>query len=182
MYNGIILGFLILLILLILGFTTTLLIHIFVIPIVFTPKDLVKEIVAYMGIKKGDKLYELGAGTARVGFYSSALGADVKGYEIAPIPIILLKMKKIKRGFRFKRKGKLSIQVESIFLTKDDLTDADKLYLYLNDHALKRLTPKLANYLNSGGEVYSYRYPIQDLKETDSLVLANNHKIYKYSL
>ncbi|KUK67092.1 MAG: Uncharacterized protein XD87_0334 [candidate division WS6 bacterium 36_33] len=66
MLNGISLGIMTVIILLIGGFVLTLLINAFLIPLLKTPKEVIEEIVEIMDLKKEDHLVDLGSGDGRL--------------------------------------------------------------------------------------------------------------------
>lgn len=179
MYNGIIFGLIILMILVLGGVIISLLIHVLLIPAVFTPKRIVKEIIKLMNLSKEFTFMELGAGDGRMS--STALTSGVKEviiYEVSPIFVILAKLSLFITKLARKAKGKITIFSQNLYTA--DLSKATVVYLHLSPKAMKRLENKIAEATKDGVGVYSYKYEFPNLKATKTFELSNGESLYLY--
>jgi hypothetical protein len=60
------------------------------------------------------------------------------------------------------------------------MKDATKIYCYLDKNSMKILSPKLKEFLKRGGEVYSYMYGIEGVKNEKKVMLKNKKELYIY--
>ncbi len=177
MYNGIIVSVILVLILFLLGLILLFLTNSLLIPILFTPRKVLKEIVDIIDPKDDEKILDLGSGDGRILF---ALRKRAKiegvGYEISPIMILLSKfLMRFNLGF----KSDIEFDVQSIFDVK--LGSEDKIFCHLSERAMEILRKKFKKELNPGTVVYSYEYKIPDIKESMKKKLSNGKYLYTYS-
>ena len=178
MSNGIVIGLLILAVLLVLSFIVSMLIHVFITPIVFTPKSVIDEIVKFFKVSEKDKIIELGAGDGRVGYaLAKKSPKKVAFFEISPLLNIVIRVKswvyKLKRG-----KSKIEINAENLF--KTDFKEFTSAYVYLEPKLMQRLLSTVIDDLNKGLVIYAYRYPFPQIKEKETLKLSNGENLYIY--
>jgi len=181
MGNGLAVGLVILIILLLGGFIVSLLIHMFSIPAIFTPKSVLKEIADIIKLTKDDVLFELGAGHGRVSLELSKQNPQsISLYEISPILAIQLRFKIIINKLKG-NKTKINLLTENIFsinyAKEDSLT---VIYTYLSENAMKKLEPNVVKTLNQGTVLYSYKYKFPNLKEVEKHELSNKESLYVY--
>jgi predicted TPR repeat methyltransferase len=176
MLNGISLGIMTVIILLIGGFVLTLLINAFLIPLLKTPKEVIAEIVDIMDLKKEDHLVDLGSGDGRLLLkaYSNS-GCKCTGYDISPVMLIIARTKK---ALQFPLSRDFFFEPEDIF--KVDLEKFTKVYCYLDEKSLDILKPKLEEFIKSGGEVYSYKHSVKGIEGEEKIPLINNKPLYIY--
>jgi len=177
MINGITLGIVIVIILLIGGFVLTLLINAFLIPLFKTPKNILLEIVNIMDPKKDDRLVDLGSGDGRI-LFKAHRQSDCKctGYDISPIMLIIARTKRV---LQFPLSSKdFEFEAEDIF--KVDLEKFTKVYCYLDKKSMGILQPKLKEFVKNGGEVYSYKYRVGDMIKEEKVVLGDGETLYIY--
>jgi len=94
MLNGISLGIVMIVVLLIGGFLLTLLINAFLVPLFKTPKSILREILLIMDLKKEDHLVDLGSGDGRLLLKAyKESGCKCTGYDISPIMLIIARTK-----------------------------------------------------------------------------------------
>jgi hypothetical protein len=181
MYNGLIIGLVILAVLLLGGFITSMLIHMFSVPAIFTPKKLLKEIADIIKLTEDDVLYELGAGHGRVSFELSKQDPkSISLYEISPLLAMQLRLKLVLNRVKGD-KTKINLITENIFSLKyekqDELT---VIYAYLSEEAMKKLEPKVIPALNKDVTLYSYKYKFPNLKENKRHTLSNGEVLFVY--
>lgn len=126
-------------------------------PFVPTPMDAVKKILKYAEIKKGDKMYDIGAGDGRfVHFAAKLYGANSVGFELDPFVFFLAKLKQWIFGW----KGRM---IRGNF-TKQDISDADIITCYLMPKSLAKLQKKFDSELKPGTKIISYAFHIGNWK------------------
>lgn len=126
-------------------------------PFVPTPMRAVHKILKNAKIKKGDILYDLGAGDGRfLHFAEKDYGAKATGFEIDPGVFLYAKMKQWLLGW----KGKM---VRSKF-QKQNINDADIIVCYMLPRTLKPLEKFFQKQIKNGTKVISYAFSIGDLK------------------
>jgi predicted TPR repeat methyltransferase len=176
MLDGISLGIMTVIVLLLLGFILTLFINAFLIPLLKTPKEVIGEIVDIMDLKKEDHLVDLGSGDGRLLLKAhSSSGCKCTGYDISPMMLIIAQTKKI---LQFPLSKDFTFEVEDIF--KADLKEFTKVYCYLDEKSLEILKPKLLEFVKSGGEVYSYKYNINNINKKEKIILKDGNPLYIY--
>jgi len=176
MLDGISLGIMTVIILLLLGFILTLFINAFLIPLLKTPKEVISEIVDIMDLKKEDHLVDLGSGDGRLLLKAhNSSGCKCTGYDISPMMLIIAQTKKI---LQFPLSKDFTFEAEDIF--KVDLKNFTKVYCYLDEKSLEILKPKLLEFIKSGGEVYSYRYNINNINKEKKIILKDGNPLYIY--
>jgi predicted TPR repeat methyltransferase len=176
MLNGISLGIMTVILLLIGGFVLTLLINAFLIPLLKTPKEVIAEIIDIMDLKKEDHLVDLGSGDGRLllKVYSNSR-CKCTGYDISPVMLIIARTKK---ALQFPLSRDLFFEPEDIF--KVDLEKFTKVYCYLDQKSLDILKPKLEKFIKSGGEVYSYKHSVKGIEGEERIPLINSKPLYIY--
>lgn len=126
-------------------------------PFVPTPMSAVHEVLKHAKIKKGDIVYDLGAGDGRmIHFAEKNYGAHAIGYEIDPGVFLYAKLKQWLFGW----KGKM---IREDFRGKE-IEDADVIVCYMMTHSLKKLQGFFEKQIAGGTRVVSYVFEIGDLK------------------
>lgn len=128
-----------------------------------TKKNVARFAFKMANLKKGDVVYELGSGEATVLMVAvSEFGAKGVGIEIDPIRFYLSK-------FAIWRKGlNKEIILKRADIFKEDLSEADVIYVYLVPKTLNRLIPKFKKELKKGTPIISYKYEVNlPLKKED---------------
>ncbi len=125
-------------------------------PYLPTPMKSAKKLVKVAKIKKGDKVYDIGAGDGRIVHLSAKEGANSTGIEINPFVFSWAKLKQVLFGW----KGKM---VRKNFL-KMDLSDADVIFCYLMPHSLEKYREKFQKELKKGTKIISYAFSIKGLE------------------
>jgi len=126
-------------------------------PFVPTPTKAVKKILEEAGVKRGDVLYDIGAGDGRFVHYATKLyGAKATGFEIDPFVYSLARFKQILLGW----KGKMvcgNFQNHS-------LRDADIIICYMLPSTLEKYQAKFDKELKENTKVISYTFHIGSWK------------------
>jgi predicted TPR repeat methyltransferase len=176
MINGITLGIVMIFILILGGFVLTLLINAFLVPLFKTPKEVLSEIVDIMNPRKDDHLVDLGSGDGRLLFKAHRQsGCKCTGYDISPTMLIIARTKKF---LQFPLSKDFEFEAEDIF--KVDLEKFTKVYCYLDEKSMQILAGKLKEFVKNGGEVYSYKYSVDNVENEMKMVLKNKQPLYIY--
>jgi len=176
MLNGISLGIMTVIILLLGGLVLTLLINAFLIPLLKTPKEVIAEIVEIMDLKKEDHIVDLGSGDGRLLLKAhSNSGCKCTGYDISPIMLIIARTKK---ALQFPLSKDFFFEAEDIF--KVNLEKFTKVYCYLDEKSLEILKPKLEKFIKNGGGVYSYEHKVKGVEKEKKILLSNGKSLYIY--
>ncbi len=127
------------------------------IPFVPTPKRIIHKLIEIADLKGTEKIYDLGCGDGRLLFITeSKTSIAGTGYEISPMPLIISKIKK------FFLKSKVEIKAKNFL--KQDLSDADTIFVYLIPDIMPKLAKKLKNECKKGTKIISHTFKIKDLQ------------------
>lgn len=118
-----------------------------------TPKLIVHQMLNLAQLRRGETVYDLGAGDGRVLIEAArGFGARAVGIEIDPV-----------RVNRIRERLKLT-SVDAEVIEKDfmdiDLSRADVITIYLSETANAKLSPKLSRELKPGARVVSLDYTL----------------------
>lgn len=177
MVNGITVGIVLIVAMLIGAFLLTVLINLLLVPVIKTPKNIIKEIIDLMSLKKEDVFVDLGCGDGKIVLEAYA-DAKCKCYGLDLSPIMII----IARTFRILRhpiNKDIVFNVENIY--EAPLNEFTKVYCYLDTKSLKVLRKRFERFLKDGGKVYSYKYKIEGLKEKKKIELSNKEHLYIYN-
>lgn len=116
-----------------------------------TPKDIVRKMLTLAGVRRGEVVFDLGAGDGRILIEAvRSFGARAVGVELDP-----------KRFARIQERLKATATDAELIegdLMNVDLSSADVVAIYLSPSLNSRLAPKLEKELNSGARVVSLDY------------------------
>ena len=116
-----------------------------------TPKNIVREMLKLAGVRRGELVYDLGAGDGRILVEATRrFGARSVGIEIDPERVSRI-------NERLKSTGVAAEVIRADFMNID-LSRADVIAIYLSDSVNVRLGPKLARELKEGARVVSLDY------------------------
>ncbi len=140
-------------------------------PYVKTNRNVIREALKLVNIKKGEVFYELGSGNGDVLIAAAKLGAKAYGFEISPFYFYWSKF----RTRKFK-----NIQIFQKSFYKINFKKAEVAYCYLLPNVLRDLTSKFKDF-KSGSRLISIGFPIKhsQAKKTEKHSI-NNHKIFIY--
>jgi len=133
----------------------------------------VKKMVHMAKIAKGDVVYDLGSGDARILIEASRRRSGIRltGVEINPISIIGSKLLLKILGLG----DKIKIRRQNFF--KANLRDADVIFVFLLQKTNDRLEKKLKKELKKGTRIVSHLWKFKNMK----LVRADERlKVYLY--
>jgi len=143
-----------------------------------TPKNIIRQMLLLAKLRRGELLYDLGAGDGRILIEAAReFGAKCIGVEIDPERVARLK----------ERLAATKVEAEVIQgdLMQVDLSKADAITIYLSDSLNARLAPKLLRELKTGTRVVSLDYVLPDWKHDRVVSVASaglSRKIYLYSM
>lgn len=124
-------------------------------PIFLTSKSQLKKILREAGLKKGDRIYDLGSGTGRVLIIAEKyFNATSVGFELSPF---LYAFSKVNLFFNETKNSKVVFHD----FYNQNLADADMVFIFLMPYALGRLRPKFERELRKGTKVISYVFEMK---------------------
>ncbi|MBI2634641.1 class I SAM-dependent methyltransferase [Candidatus Peregrinibacteria bacterium] len=139
-------------------------------PFVPTPMDAVHKVLKEAGIKKGQKIYDIGAGDGRfLHFAEKDYGAISTGFEVDPFVFLIAKIRQI----FWKWKGKIIFG--SFF--KQNFSKADIIFCYMLPRTMKKFHKTIMAGLKKKTKIVSYTFQIPDLKP--SRIIPKKGKISK---
>ncbi len=176
MANGITVGIVLIVIMLIGAFLLTVLINLLLVPILKTPRDIIHEIIDLMNLTKDDTFVDLGCGDGKVVLeaYDNAK-CKCYGLDLSPIMIIIARTFRI---LKYPTNKDIIFDVENIY--EASLKDFTKIYCYLDAKSMSILKKKFEKFIKGGGEVFSYRYEIKGLKAKKKEKLSNGEYLHIY--
>ena len=143
-----------------------------------TPKDIVRRMLQLASLRRGETLFDLGAGDGRIIIEGvRRFGARAVGVEIDPERIIRIR----------ERLNATKTQAELIEanLFSVDLSSADVIAIYLSDSANAKLAPKLKAELKVGARVVSLDYMLPGWvpeREVEVNTSGITRKLYLYRI
>jgi predicted RNA methylase len=139
-------------------------------PFVPTPMPAVHKVLKHAKIKKGEKVYDIGAGDGRfIHFAANDYGADATGFELDPFVYFIARMRQV----FWKWKGKI---VHGNF-KKHSLKDADLILCYMMPKTLAKFQKKFDKELKKGTRILSYAFHIGDWEPKE--IIPRKDKIGK---
>jgi len=124
-------------------------------PFVPTPMRAVRKMLKTAGIKKGDKVIDIGCGDGRLCHLAAKeFGADAVGFELSPIVYVVAKIRQFLWGSEAK--------IKFGDFRNHDLSDADHIVTYMLPETLKKFIPKFEKDLKKGARITSYAFHIGD--------------------
>ena len=143
-----------------------------------TPKDIVRQMLQLASLRRGETLFDLGAGDGRIIIEAvRRFGARAIGVEIDPERITRIKERL--------NATKTQAQLIEANLFHVDLSSADVIAFYLSDSANAKLAPKLKNELKAGARVVSLDYTLPGWvpeRELEVNTSGITRKLYLYRI
>ena len=142
-----------------------------------TPEDAVSAALRLASLRKGELLYDLGCGDGRILITAARdFGARVIGFEIQH------KLAEEARA-RIHDAGLegMAVVLERDFF-KEDLSEADVVFLYLTPSVTVALAEKLSRELKDGSRIVAYRYPVQGWTPGAIDLDPSGHSLFLYRL
>jgi len=141
-----------------------------------TPKNLVHQMLHMAELRRGETLYDLGAGDGRILIEAARrFGAKPVGIEIDPVRVSRIRE-------RLKTTDVVAEVIEGDFM-EADLSKADVVTIYLSESVNTRLAPKLRDELKNGARVVSLDYTLPGWlleRQIDVKSAGVARKIYLY--
>lgn len=126
-------------------------------PFVPTPMKAGKRMLKLAGIKKGDKVVDIGCGDGRLCHLAAKeYGARAQGYELSPLVYVWAKI----RQFFWRSKTKITFGDFRMY----DLSDTNHIVTYMLPETLAKFIPKFEKELKKGTKIISYAFHIGDWK------------------
>lgn len=127
------------------------------VPYVPSRMNVVHKMISVAKLKKNEVVYDLGCGDGRL-LLEAAKSKQVlaKGYEAAPIPFLLAKLK------NFIHRAHVKIYPHNFF--KADLKDANVVFCYLGPETMTNLYKKLKKECRKGTRIISNTFSIREAK------------------
>lgn len=122
-----------------------------------TPQDVVERMLVLAGVKKGDVVYDLGAGDGRVVITAAKLyGVKAVGFEVDPGLVKLARENVREQGLEH------LVEIRQQDFLSADLSPATVVTLYLSYDGNLAVKPKLMRELKPGARVVSYLFDMGD--------------------
>jgi precorrin-6B methylase 2 len=157
----------------------TMCVHLFVlrVPYVPTSRDVVKAMLALARLQTDQVIYDLGAGDGRV--LSAAVqektGLRAIGVELVPTIWLL--------GWIRTRFAKAPIQFRLGDALKQNVSDANVIFVYMMPHFLQKLGEVFDRQLQKGTVVISHSFRFPNREPTEQMVVKKRfgvHTVYRY--
>jgi len=146
------------------------------VPFVPTPPQVVTEMLKLANVKKGDVVYDLGAGDGRIVIAAAKdFGARGVGIDINPERIKEAQENAQKAGVT----NRVTFRNEDLF--EADISQATVVTLYLLSDVNLRLRPKLWSQLKPGTRIVSHSFDMGDW-EPEKQVEVDGHQIYYWTI
>lgn len=141
-------------------------------------KDL-NRILKLADIKKGEQVYDLGCGDAKIVCAFAKEGANAVGFEASLLQYFyaclrMFWLRLINNNFNAKIKFR--------DFWNEDLRDADVVYIFLMQRVYPKLKQKLEKELKKGSRVIVYVWPIEGLNLITKDQIPGRQPIYLYKM
>ncbi len=124
-------------------------------------------------IKPGERFYDLGCGDGKLVFAAAGAGAKATGFEISLLPyLIAISRSKYINNSEIKFKD----------FWKQNLSDADVVYLFLTPKVNPQAKIKLEKELRKGARVIAYTWPIDGWQPVMTDIPKDQPAMYLYEL
>lgn len=148
------------------------------VPYVPSKKRVVKEMIKVANLKSNDVVYDLGCGDGRLLFEAEkANKIQAKGYELAPIPFLLAKIRK------FFLNSKINIHMANFFSA--NLQDANIIFCYLGPETMGQLYTKIKHECKKGTKIISNTFSVHGVEPSKVWIKNEKQKlptIYLYEI
>ena len=116
------------------------------------PAENIHKIFKEINLSRNARLYDLGSGDGRTLFLAEKLGYRATGYELSFYPYLKTRFRKFI--------GRSAVTVKRRNFFKENLNQADAVFIFLVGKVMDRLGRKLAAELKKGTVVVSYGFVI----------------------
>lgn len=145
-----------------------------------TPQEIVERMLALAGVKKGDVVYDLGAGDGRILIAAAKKGARAVGFETDPGLVKLARENVRSAGVE-----KL-VEIREQDVLAADLSRASVVTLYLSYDGNLAVRDRLQSQLRPGARVVSYTFDMGDwpakIAESYRDKTGNAHALYLWEI
>lgn len=143
-----------------------------------TPKDIVRRMLRLASLRRGETLFDLGAGDGRILIEAvRGFGAQAIGVELDPERLVRIKE-------RLAATGTEAALIQGDFM-KVNVSSADVVAIYLSNSVNAKLESKLKNELKAGARVVSLDYVLPGWVPERELTIKSGgitRKIYSYKV
>jgi ribosomal protein L11 methylase PrmA len=141
-----------------------------------TPHDLVSKMLRMAQVKKGDLVYDLGCGDARMLILAAQkFGCKGRGYDIDPERV------KASRENVAKNKVEDLVKIFQADIFTLDLSEADVLPLYLLPEMNRKLLPQLDK-LKPGARIVCHDYDLEGIVADETVTMISNEDNASHTL
>jgi len=145
-------------------------------PFLPTPKTRIKSALKMAGLKKGDKIYDLGSATGRILIIAEKhFGANAVGLELSPFLYIFSKINLLINNTKNSKVLFKNFYCQNLF-------DADMVFVFLMPHTLSKLKPKFKRELHKGTKVISYAFQIKGWQPKKVLKEKGSPAVFIYEI
>ncbi|MGA8903999.1 MAG: class I SAM-dependent methyltransferase [Candidatus Bathyarchaeia archaeon] len=141
-----------------------------------TPKDLVRKMLRVAGVRRGETVFDLGAGDGRILIEAvRGFGARAVGVEMDPERLARIQERLTATG--------TEATVLAGDLMRVDLSSADVVTIYLSESVNAKLAEKLRNELKPGARIISLDYVLPGWASERDLTVGSGgitRKLYLY--
>ena len=136
-------------------------------PFVPSSNSKLKTMIEFAKIKKGERVYDLGAGNGKIIDAAAKMGAVATGFEIS-IPLVIY--------YYFKKITGL-VRGELLWgnFFKKNISDADIVFCYLFPHTMNKFHQTIYNQLKPGTRIISNAFEIKNL-----IPIKKTNEVYLY--
>ncbi len=141
-----------------------------------TPYDVVSKMLRMAKVKKGDQVYDLGCGDARMLILAAQkYGCRGKGYDIDPE-----RVRASRENVARNNVGHL-VKIFQADIFTIDLRKADVIPIYLLPEMNRRLLPQLYT-LKPGSRIVCHAYDLEGIIADETLTMVSNEDNAKHTL
>ena len=145
-------------------------------PFLPTPARLIKMVFEEAGLKKGNKIYDLGSGTGKTLIIAEKyFGATAVGFELSPVLYVISKINIFLRG------DKNSKVILGNFYNQN-ISDADMIFIFLMPRSIERLKSKFEKELRKGTKVISYAFEMKGWNPKKTIREEKSQAVFVYEI
>ncbi|PWB69895.1 MAG: hypothetical protein C3F07_18305 [Anaerolineales bacterium] len=139
-----------------------------------TQPDRIRKALRLVDLKKGEVLFDLGAGDGRVLFIAAQeFDAEAVGIEVGPVQCAWIRLRIFMGGLS----ERVRIKMKNYY--KADLGAADVVFIYATSHELPKLASHLETQMKPGSRVVSIS---ADFPEWEPAAFDDHDLIFTYTM
>ena len=139
-----------------------------------TPGTVVRAMIENANLRPGQIVYDLGAGDGRVLIAAKRACPEIRAIAVEYVPTVYLV------GRLLSRLRGTDIEWRWGALQKQDLQDADVIFVYLCNDLMQQLEQKFASELAPGTRVISHAFQFPHVKPVGVVEVKTGKKLYVY--